>query len=111
MFSIITHTSIIDNSNIKAEIHKNIQVKAQNIENLLVYWLSELLYIYESEEMLFSDFNIMSINEKALKADISGEKIDFSRHHIEGEIKNVTFHEMYVRKESGRWIAQVIFDV
>lgn len=106
MFDILTNIEEIK------EIGKfDIQVSASNIEELLVIWLDELLYRYETERLIFRRFAINSINDRNLSATVFGEKVNPARHEIRTEIKNVTYHQLKVEKIDDGWKAQVIFDV
>lgn len=106
MFDILTEPK-----NVQKKESFDIQVSANNIEQLLVKWLDELLYRYETERVVFSEFVINEISDTAIDSTVYGEKIDRSRHEIKTEIKNVTYHQLQIRKTNGSWEAQVIFDV
>jgi len=106
MFDILT-----DIDRIRETDSFDLQVSASNIEDLLVAWLNELLYRYETERIAFSKFVIDDINDSDLRATVSGEKIAPDRHEIKTEIKSVTYHQLRVEKIDDGWRAQVIFDV
>ena len=106
MFDILT-----DVDKIKEKGSFEVQISAENIEELLVAWLNELLYRYETERIAFSKFVIDDINDSDLRASVSGEKIAPDRHEIKTEIKSVTYHQLKVEKIDDGWRAQVIFDV
>ena len=106
MFDILT-----DASRIMEKEKISIQVSASNIEELLVAWLDELLYRYETERIVCGRFSIENIDDRNLSATAFGEKIDYSRHEIRAEIKNVTYHQLSIEKMDNGWKAQVIFDV
>ncbi len=90
---------------------RDLQVSAGNVEELLVAWLDELLYRYETERFIYSRFVINDISDTNLSASVFGEKIDPARHEIKTEIKSVTYHQLKVEKTDDGWKAQVIFDV
>ena len=106
MFDILT-----DIDSVREKESYDLQVSASDIENLLVAWLDELLYRYETDRVIFSKFSIDDINDRKLSATVFGEKIDLDRHEIKTEIKSVTYHQLKVEKTDGGWRAQVIFDV
>lgn len=106
MFDILT-----DVEKIREDQGFEIQVSAINIEELLVVWLDELLFRYETERIIFKRFEISELTEKELKAMIFGEKIDKKRHEIKVEIKNVTYHQLKIEKTPESWKIQVIFDL
>ena len=86
-------------------------VEAEELETLLVEWVNELLYHFESKKMLFSKFEVEEITENKLKARAYGEKIDPAKHQIEQYIKACTYHLLKVEKRGEEWRAQFICDV
>jgi SHS2 domain-containing protein len=89
-----------------------VSVKAANLEELLVRWLQELLYILETRHLVLSDFWIDEIDETHLMASAKGVKFDGTKHRVKLEIKAITCRGLEVRKaDDGRWFAKVIFDV
>ncbi len=106
MFSIM-----IELADIAPKETVQVRAEANDTEGLLVAWLNELLFIFDSKDMLFSDFAIGEWNkETRLQATAFGERIDLKKHHFETEIKACTYHQLKVRKNK-IWTLQVIFDV
>jgi len=91
---------------------RRVTVKARSgdIENLLVRWLAELLYLFESERVLLSEFSIERIDERGLEADVAGQRYDPERHAIRVEIKAPTYHDLSIRRAGDGWAIRVIFD-
>ncbi len=102
---------ITDLKKVKLRIEKQIVIEGESLERLLVDWLSELLYLHDVESLLFKKFNIESVGEGGLKAMAKGEPFEEGVHAIKTEVKAVTYHQIEVRQEKGRWRAQVIFDL
>lgn len=89
-----------------------IMVEAENVEKLLVRWLQELLYIFETRRLVLTGFWLDEIDERHLMASAKGIKLEKTRHAIKMEVKAVTYHGLEVKKsEDGRWFAKVIFDI
>ena len=88
----------------------DVELEADNKESLIVEWLNELLYLFETEKILFATFDIIEVTEKELHARVCGEEIDLSRHEIETQIKACTYHMTEVTKNE-LWHAKVLFDV
>jgi|LDZU01.1.fsa_nt_gi SHS2 domain-containing protein len=110
MFFIITGSSGFDKQGNKK--YWNIKCEASNMEELLVEWLSELLYIHSTDFVFLNNFIIESLTDNNLKAKSSGIKINESPFQIEREIKAVTYHDLQVSKnEKGYWETTVIFDI
>jgi SHS2 domain-containing protein len=89
---------------------KTIVLSAEDNSYLLFDWLSELLYAFEAEKLLFSQFDVQ-INSHQLSATCRGEPMDPSRHHMEHEVKAVTYHNLHVEQTDGGWRAEVIVDI
>jgi SHS2 domain-containing protein len=82
-----------------------------DLEDLLVVWLSELLYYQTTKEKLFCEFEIKKIDDKNLDAWVYGDSYDPKKHSLKKEIKTVTYHQIKVEKVNDLWRTQVIFDV
>jgi SHS2 domain-containing protein len=96
-----------------AKIEKNIQIRKQveGLEELLVDWLSELLYVFNKERTLFRDFKILELNNNGLTGKSSGEKIDPAHANLKTEIKAVTFHDLKIEEDETGFTCKIIFDV
>jgi SHS2 domain-containing protein len=81
------------------------------MDELLVAWLSELLYLYEVEGLLFCDFALTEIDERSVRGMAMGEEFHEGRHAIKTSIKAVTYHQLEIKEKDGRWQARVIFDI
>jgi SHS2 domain-containing protein len=90
------------------------QVDLQNddIEQLLVEWLSELLYIHETQKVVFAKFTV-NLDEKnnKLVSQAYGENIDPEKHVIANEIKAVTYHMLEIGQEDGTYFVKVLLDI
>jgi len=106
MFDIIT-----DNSEIESIGQYNIELESDNLEQLLVDWLSELLFLNSANNIVFGFFKV-DIDEKTnkLSAKVFGEKFDISKHKIGTEIKAVTYHMLEVNNKKPFHV-QVLFDI
>lgn len=106
MFDIIT-----DNSEIESVGQYDITLDAPDLEQLLVDWLSELLFLNTSKNLVFGFFKV-ELDEKKnhLSAKVFGEKYNISKHKIGVEIKAVTYHMLEV-KNKRPYHVQVLFDI
>ncbi|HYR81895.1 MAG TPA: archease [Thermoplasmata archaeon] len=103
MFSLIA-----DLDSVKAVGEVEVRLEAEEIPTLLLRWLSELLYIHETQRLLFSSFEVRVVGT-SLQGRARGEAIDKKRHELKLVIKAVTRHGLTVDPEKG--IAEVIFDI
>ncbi len=96
---------------IEQRLEKVVHVEADALDELMVSWLSELLFLFDSEGLLLNKFDIKSIEDHKLEAIVRGETLDLERHEIKTEIKAVTYHKLYVKKVNTTWESQVILDL
>jgi SHS2 domain-containing protein len=102
---------ITDLRKVRRRVEKRIDIKGESLDRLMVDWLSELLYLHDVESLLFKGFKVDSVGEGGLKAIVKGEPFQEGVHVIKTEVKAVTYHQIEVRQENGRWRAQIILDL
>lgn len=96
---------------VKAREVREETVQAEGWEQLFHDWLSHLLHRFLQDGFIAATIAIPDIDETHVHARLTGEKLDYDRHEFETEIKAVTYHQLSVTCEQGRWHARVIFDV
>ncbi len=104
MFDIITDESMIGSIG-----EYDIQLEAPDLEQLLVDWLSKLLFLNDAENLVFGKFQV-TIDANRLSARVFGEKYNKKKHKMGVEIKAVTYHMLQVR-ETAPIFVQVLFDI
>jgi SHS2 domain-containing protein len=102
---------IADLKDVKPETPLTIELGAVTREELLVNWLRELLYQYNTQEILFKNFEIEKITDNRISAKAWGQAFNRQKHNLKMEIKAVTYYELKIEKEKEGWMSQVIFDV
>ena len=92
------------NSNVKTKI----KIESENIEALLVDFLSEINYLNEVNLEVYNKVYFNQFSDTMLQAEISGKKVA----QFGLQIKGVTWHDLNVhQKEDGTWEATVLFDI
>ena len=102
---------IAGSSKIEADEKRLISIQALDRENLLVRWLTEILYLYDGEKFLTADVKFDMINNTSLKATVLGQQFDASKHELKLDVKAITYHQLMVGKIDGIWIARVFVDI
>jgi tRNA nucleotidyltransferase (CCA-adding enzyme) len=87
-----------------------LECSAEDEELLLVNWLNSIIYEMAVGKMLFSKFEV-NIEGLTVVAQIWGEKIDPARHSPAVEPKAVTYNQLSVKEENGKWTVQCVIDV
>lgn len=88
-----------------------VQLTAENREELLVKWLEEVLYHFETESLLGLGFNVTCCELDRFKATIHGMEWNPTLQPLKTQIKAVTFHELEIVKKADQFEVQVILDV
>jgi SHS2 domain-containing protein len=104
MFDIITDESTIDSIG-----EYDIQLESPDLEQLLVDWLSKLLFLNDAENLVFGKFQV-TIDANRLSACVFGEKYNKKKHKMGVEIKAVTYHMLQVHETDSIFV-QVLFDI
>jgi SHS2 domain-containing protein len=102
---------LTDSSTIQGKQALMVEVEADNLEQLLVTWLTELIFRHETELWLFSEFEIHAMTDTRLEAKVWGEKLDPKRHPIDREIKAVTYHRLSIEEEDEGFRTKIVFDL
>jgi len=109
MFDIIT-----GNAKIKNEREITIRAEADDLEGLLVGFLSQLILVHEVANVVLGEF-VVTIEEdsKRVTAQCQGEAFDPERHGQGMQVKAVAYHMMEIVDGggSGESCVQVLFDV
>ena len=81
-----------------------------DLEELLVNWLSELLYHAETLGLAFCYFTVDRLEEGGVQGSAGGVPAEEAALHGP-PIKAVTYHDLAIVENPDTWWARVIFDV
>ena len=109
----VNNTQVKDLKSVKQKISKEIKVESDSIEMLLFNFLQELIFLKDTELLLFSKFDIKITQGKKykLKSKAYGEKLDMKKHELLVDVKAVSLHNFKVEETKEGWKADVILDV
>ncbi|MEK7749126.1 MAG: archease, partial [Bacteroidota bacterium] len=82
-----------------------------DLENLLVRWLNELLYLYDGENFLTARADVKSVSQTSLEGFIFGETYNSKKHELKLDVKAITYHQLQIENISGSWKARFFVDV
>ncbi len=110
MFETMTDSEKIAQTN-----EQTLEVEAEDQYALLYNWLEALLVKFETENMMYSKFQIVNWQETAeifkFKAKVWGEKFESQKHPQKVAVKAVTYHRMVIIKEKDRVVLEFILDI
>lgn len=85
-----------------------IEVHASDLEGLLVDWLSEIVFYFETTGRQVVEVEFEALSPVHLAATLRGTPLTVSpRLHIKG----VTWHGLRLVREDGGWLAEVYLDI
>jgi SHS2 domain-containing protein len=104
-------SAIVENpSAVQPTVEEMVELSGTDREYLLFDWLRELLYRFDAEHMVYSEFAV-KVRPDGLTATVRGEKLDPARHALSHEVKAITYHGLKVEQTSDGWLAEVIVDI
>lgn len=106
MYNLITDTEAVER-----ERDMDVEVKSHSLEGLLVSWLNELIFQFDTYGFIGRDINIREFSENEIKATLTGEEFDESRHDKRLLIKAATYHQLKIERVGEEWKAEIIFDI
>ena len=89
----------------------DVLVENQSSDGLLVSWLNELIFHFDTYGFIGKKIDIKEFSEKRISASIAGEEFDPERHEGKLLIKAATYHQLRIEKKDERWEISVIFDI
>ncbi|HLJ68257.1 MAG TPA: archease [Chloroflexota bacterium] len=92
-------------------LSRSIELRADGWEDLLVAWLEELLFIYETERVVPAAIDMAEISASHLAATMQGHILDPCGPQTGLQIKAVTYHQLRAGPSKRGFEIRVIFDV
>jgi len=103
---------MLDTSKIKQVKKHLFTIKSENEESLLYDFLEHLLFLIDSEGFLLSEvLELTIIRKKALTLVVRVIGDNHTNQDVHSYIKAVTYSEMFIRKEKGKYVIQLVFDI
>jgi SHS2 domain-containing protein len=104
--------SVVENIEKNADSVVEINLTAESLEQLLVDFLNEVNFLLTVKKILCVDVKELSIDTEKLSLNtilkIQNVKDDSM---LKEEIKSVTYHQMEIRNEKGKYYVRVVFDI
>jgi SHS2 domain-containing protein len=104
---------ITEPTKVKPKVKKTIAIESEDEKALLYDFLEQFLILLDTDNFLLNSVKKIKIgkNKKlTLKAEIAGDT-ELSKYKTETHIKAVTYQEMEIKKEKGKFMVQVVLDI
>ncbi len=102
-----------DQSKIENKLTVSVEIRGQDLQQLLVNFLEEILYLFDTKGFLLAAVNGLSIQKNGgqllLCARFMGDNYS-SRYEVFGDVKAITYNEMVITKKAP-FLVQVVADI
>jgi len=100
-------------STIKPIITKTISLSAATIENLLYDFLSEIIFLKDTEGMVFCKVSVTITRSSTytLQATLAGDVVNPETQELGNDVKAVTLHMFKIKKLKSGYTARVVLDI
>ena len=102
---------LVDLSSVETRESITLEVEGVDNDDLLVNWMRELLYEYETSGYMLKEFDIQEAGEFTVRVEARGEKFDPDRHEEREAIGAVAERVSHLGKMGSLWTAQVSFEL
>jgi SHS2 domain-containing protein len=102
---------IASGTGVGTDVERNIRVRGVDEPERLVAWLSEWLYLFDSEGFIGRRFHVERIAGSTVTGTGWGDLYDPDRHSLRTEVKGVTYHGLEISSRGTGFRARLIFDV
>ncbi|WP_406659871.1 archease [Methanolobus sp. ZRKC3] len=105
---------MIDTDTVQNVHSETIELNSADMDALLFDWLSEVLFVFEVENIVFNGFIIDILEQQEgechLVARLFGEPIDLSVHKFDTEVKAATYNDMHIGQTDNGWMVRATVD-
>lgn len=103
---------MLDIDRVEPKEEDEVKVDGADLENLLYNWLESILLKAWIDTFIPCRFKIkIDRKRNRLEGRIWGEPYDRKKHGYKTEVKGVTYHEMNITEENGRWKLRFLLDL
>ncbi len=106
--------TMVDLPCLGAEQTRTVELESPNLEELLLDWLRELLFLFSTRSFAVARVDIGTLVESnpcRLVARLYGDDYDPGRHGLNLEIKTPTYHQYELDRTADGYRATIVFDV
>lgn len=106
MYSLVADTDLVE-----AGSEISVNAESESIEGLLVAFLNELIFQFDTHGFIGKEIRIRDITDHSVNATIRGDENGEMTGNGHLLLKAATYHNISVREAGGKWTAFVMFDI
>jgi SHS2 domain-containing protein len=101
----------LDIDAVEPRIAYPLSAHAEDRPSLLVNWLNEIIYCLDGLRVALARFDVETCTDTAISGRGWGEPRDPLRHRARLVVKAATWHQLSLRQQDDRWVAEVYLDI
>ena len=87
---------------------RKIKIKSQDLNALLVDFLSEVLYLIQTNKEIYNDVKFIKFSDREIEAELSGKIVE----RFGEDVKAVTHHGLDIQQKKDKiWETTILFDI
>jgi len=86
---------------------REVRIEAPSLDLLFADFLQEVVKLADIYNEIYPKVEIKELSDDAVHAHLYGVKVE----RFDEDIKAVTYNDLFVKREKGRWVGQVVIDV
>jgi len=104
---------MVDPATVRMSVERSVELQAPSLDLLLYDWLSELIYMKDSEQLVFpmTEAQVSDGAASRLSARLAGGVIDRATTELRADPKAVTFHRFALEPCGRGWRARLVIDI
>jgi SHS2 domain-containing protein len=108
--------TMTDPTKIEPRLERTIEVEDDNKGSLLVAFLSEFLYLFDTEYLVVNNVRITGLELDSrgkwhLTAKVTGERFEQGRHFQDTEVKAITYSYFELDEKTDRTDIKIVYDI
>jgi SHS2 domain-containing protein len=106
---------MVDTENIDCMEMKHIELEAIDEEALVIKWLNEILFYFDSESFICKNISISNIdsddNNFKITGSLTGELFSSEKHKFKVHVKAATYHQFELIESGSGVLLRIFFDI
>ena len=102
---------MLDPDTVRPAEERKVEAEAEEPDELLVDWLSEIHYLFEGKGFAPAEVEIQEFAETRIRGTLRGEPLDREKHETRTAIKAVTYHDLKFERTDRGYEVRIVCDV
>ena len=103
---------MVDPATVEERVERRLRAEGFDEAAQIVAWLNEVLFLFDTEGLLLSRFEITRWDDTTVEGEAAGEPFDPPRHELRTGVKAATYHQLASGPDGrGGWEIRVFLDL